>query len=248
MSAHAVQGLWNYHSAAVTHVGLVRRCNEDAVLECARAGLWGVADGMGGGQRGDLASQSIMEKLAALSVEAELYSFRQQVYDSLREVNRALLDIGQCLGATVASTVALIVVREGQAQLVWVGDSRIGLLRAGHLLWLSRDHSLVQEMLERGGLTLEQARRHPKRNIITRAIGADQQLEIDNRSLSIEPGDVLLACTDGLHGVLSDQQIEHCFSAGQSVEQALQQALQLTLAAGAPDNISAVAIRIGQER
>lgn len=233
-------------SAAATHVGRVRSRNEDAVLDRAEAGLWAVADGVGGGDAGDRASALIVESLARIPSPASLEGFVAEVRATLEAVNARLLREAAALGSgrSIASTVVALLVFGPAFCCLWAGDSRIYRLKNGRLERLTRDHSEVERLVEQGRLTAEAAQRHPLSHMITRAVGADPQLELDAVEGRIEPGDVFLLCSDGLNRVLTDAEIKRRL-ARHSPAEAVRLLIEATLAGGAPDNVSVAAVKAG---
>jgi protein phosphatase/serine/threonine-protein phosphatase Stp1 len=229
---------------ALTHAGTVRPYNEDALVCCAEAGLWAVADGAGGHQAGDVASTMIATALggipAALSAEEALSQVRLRlavVHDALHD--RAARE--QRTDAVIASTVVVLLVRDGHFACLWAGDSRAYLLRDGALVALTRDHSLVQQLVDAGSLTADQAERHPHANVITRAVGdGEDVLNLDKVTGAVRPGDRFLLCSDGLTKALNGAAI----AAGAATATPAVHLVDAALAAGARDNVTAVVIEI----
>ena len=236
--------VFSIEAAAATHVGLVRRINEDAILEQSGIGLWAVADGVGGGDAGDRASRLIVESLGRIKEPWSYESFVAEVRAALAEVNRRLRREAAALGSgrSIASTVVALLVFDRSFCCLWAGDSRIYRLKAERLEQVTRDHSEVELLLERGFITPEEARHHPLSNLITRAVGADPTLELDAIEGRIETGDAFLLCSDGLNRVLTDPEIERALLR-HSAEEAVRVLIDATLAGGAPDNISVVAVK-----
>src|SRR3984957_6767246 len=198
-------------SAARTHVGTVRRRNEDAVLERAEIGLWAVADGAGGHERGDYASGRIITALRHLDAALSDLSLVEEVKRSLAEVNREVRAKAATIGpnALIGSTVAVLLIWDDQCCCLWAGDSRLYRMRAGRLRQLSRDQSHVQDLVDRGEILPEAAAAHPMSNIVTNLIGAFDQLVLEERRDRLEPGDILLLCSDGLSNAVRDVEMAH---------------------------------------
>lgn len=204
----------NWHSAACTHGGKVRPCNEDGYFNHSPAGLWAVADGLGGYQSGDVASRMVIEACSSLtdSESAAPLPLEQRqlaLHRVLERVNRHLgcektLDGSQAIGSTV---VALLLSPEGNAVCLWAGDSRCYLLRRRRLYQITRDHSLVQRLIEQKRINRREADSHPQRHVLTRAIGGAPELALETVELELERGDRLLLCTDGLYRELSEEQM-----------------------------------------
>ncbi|UFN47768.1 protein phosphatase 2C domain-containing protein [Roseomonas sp. OT10] len=230
-------------SESCTHVGTVRQRNEDAIVERPDLGLWAVADGAGGHGAGDVASAAVAAALEAippgLSAAELLAQLRLRLMGVHAELHARAEAAGR--GRLIATTVVALLARNGHYACLWAGDSRAYLLRDGTLLRLTRDHSLVQEMVDRGELAEEEAESHPQANIILRAVGANGALELDKVSGHIAPGDAFLLCSDGLFKALPESAIAARLQAGQGAAALVEAAL----AAGARDNVSAVALREG---
>ena len=218
-----------------THVGLVRSLNEDTVF--TDAGLYGVADGMGGHNAGEVASRMaadrIMERLHGKEPSLDL------MRAALIDVNRAVFTEQASHKEYSGMGTTLTVLWEGpdEVYLGHIGDSRAYLLREGELKQITQDHSLVQEMVSQGIITKEEALVHPYRNMITRAVGTDPYVESDCQTLEKRTGDIWLLCSDGLSNFVSDAVIQATLS-GNSLENAADALLQTALHNGGKDNIS----------
>jgi len=230
-----------FQSAARSHPG-GRTVNEDRLLNRPEAGLWAVADGMGGHQAGDVAAASVIDALWAIPPSGSGY-FR--LVDILLEVERvnATLVGGRGGGGTCSgSTLVALLAHEGHYACVWAGDSRAYLFRDGVLSAITRDHSIVQELIDSGDIAESERRRHPSAHVITRAIGAAPRIELDRRYAPIAAGDVFLLCSDGLTACLDDDDIAAALRSG-DIAQFADGLLGLALARGAPDNVSLVVVR-----
>lgn len=237
-------GLW--HSAARTDPGKVRARNEDAFLECPQHGLWVVADGMGGHQGGDIASQLIVASLADLPVEVDFDARLKNVRQCLHWLNRRL---GQELTVTagrsdsiMGSTVVAVLMEGNRAACVWAGDSRCYLWRGQRLYQLSRDHSLQQQLIDEQQMSAEQAKAHPSAYALTRAVGASEQLTLDVLELETCPDDAFLLCSDGLYQSLSTDALGHALNLP-APQLALERLFAGALRGEARDNLTAVVIR-----
>lgn len=241
MSADVPVPCW--FSTAATHIGHVRAINEDAFLDGREQGLWAVADGMGGHSQGDRASQEIIAQLSRFTASRDAESNLQSLMGLLEAANRTCREQhdDQVMGSTVA---ALHVVRS-RGFLLWAGDSRIYRLRDGTLRQLTDDHSLVQELFRLGELTAEQAENHPSSNVITRAIGVNDELEVQVRETEIRSGDRFLLCTDGLFKDLGPDEFESLIALP-SAQHARDEMLSLALSRGGRDNITLVVVHVGQ--
>lgn len=237
------QRLWS--SAGRTDTGKVRARNEDAFLDQPRQGLWVVADGMGGHQAGDLASRLIVESLAELPAGLDFEDRLDALRDCLHRLNRHL-SLGLTLTAEtpdllVGSTVVALLAEGSRVACVWAGDSRCYLLRGRQLFQLSRDHSLLQQLVEERGMSPADAARQPGAHALTRAIGADEELQLDILELESLPGDVFLLCSDGLYQDL-DHDLLTAALLRPSPQLALQRLFELALLGPARDNLSGVVI------
>lgn len=237
------QRLWS--SAGRTDTGKVRARNEDAFLDQPQQGLWVVADGMGGHQAGDLASRLIVESLAELPAELDFEDRLDALRDCLHRLNRhlslGLTLTGETPDLLVGSTVVALLAEGSRVACVWAGDSRCYLLRGRQLFQLSRDHSLLQQLVEERGMSPDEAARQPGAHALTRAIGAAEELQLDILELESLPGDVFLLCSDGLYQDLD----HHLLTAAllrPSPQLALQRLFELALLGPARDNLSGVVI------
>jgi serine/threonine-protein phosphatase Stp1 len=237
------QRLWS--SAGRTDTGKVRARNEDAFLDQPQQGLWVVADGMGGHQAGDLASRLIVESLAELPAGLDFEDRLDALRDCLHRLNRHL-SLGLTLTAEtpdllVGSTVVALLAEGSRVACVWAGDSRCYLLRGRQLFQLSRDHSLLQQLVEERGMSPDEAARQPGAHALTRAIGAAEELQLDILELESLPGDVFLLCSDGLYQDL-DHDLLTAALLRPSPKLALQRLFELALLGPARDNLSGVVI------
>jgi serine/threonine protein phosphatase Stp1 len=230
---------------ARTHVGLVRKLNEDSVLNGASQRVWAVADGMGGHDAGEIASAMITEALGAIGPADNADALGVQALAVLQDVNVRLLDMARRLfeRRTIGSTVVGLVADDESYVCFWAGDSRAYLLRDGAVVQLTRDHSLVQDLVDAGILNAQEAENHPNANVITRAVGVDDVLKVDTVEGELRPGDIFLIASDGLTRFV-DPDILAAELANQDLENAADRLISLTLALGAPDNVSFVIIRV----
>lgn len=239
-----------WSSSSCTHPGMVRKINEDACLELAalgEGGLWVVADGMGGHEAGDVASSMIVETLRQAPPPGNLKGFVASVETALHRVNRQLQEKAaqDYEHRTIGSTVVILLIFQEHAACLWVGDSRIYRLRRSRLQQLTRDHSHVQELLDRGLINADEASNHPMSNVITRAVGSSEELQIDKIAFTIEPGDVYLLCSDGLNKVVSDSEIARFLSNTQA-QHAVKGLLNTALRRMADDNVTTTVVTIDQ--
>jgi protein phosphatase len=227
--------------ATATHAGRVRRKNEDAYF--AAPPLFAVADGMGGALAGELASRIAVQALGELVEEG---SDEERLAATIRLANRRVAEraTSDPRASGMGSTVTAALVGPNSVSFAHVGDSRAYLWRGGVLTRLSDDHSLVAEWVKAGALAPEEAALHPQRSVITRALGADWQVEVDTWTLPARTGDVILLCTDGLTGFVDDAAIADALSRAGDLNAAVRALVDAANAAGGEDNITAVAVRL----
>jgi protein phosphatase len=228
-------------SVVRSHVGLVRDLNEDACLARPDLGIWAVADGMGGHDSGDYASALIVGELGRVRRPGSARELLQAVDETLARCNQQLVERANG-GELSGSTIAALLVYDRNFAVIWAGDSRVYRLRDGRLEQLTRDHSYVQELVERGELSAEQVRAHPLANRITRAIGADPELQLDVIDGRIEPDDQFLLCSDGLSSAVDEDAMAAMLTEADP-EAAADALIEAALAAGGNDNVSAVVVR-----
>lgn len=233
-------------SAFRTDVGKVRANNQDAPIVSEKLRLYGVADGMGGHKGGEVASTSARDDLlrelegktpsvAALSGAIE--EVNRQIYHQ-QEHDDALTGMG--------TTLSVLWMSDNFVYIGHVGDSRVYLLRDGEFKQMTLDHSLVEQLVREGVLTEEEAQNHPMRNIITRAIGTDESVEVDVVVEERRKGDLWLACSDGLHGLVDDRQMRDALRQ-YAPEKAADVLLKAALDAGGRDNVTLVIVHDGEE-
>lgn len=229
-----------------TDVGKVRANNQDAPIVSEKLRLYGVADGMGGHKGGEVASTSARDDLlrelegktpsvAALSGAIE--EVNRQIYHQ-QEHDDALTGMG--------TTLSVLWMSDNFVYIGHVGDSRVYLLRDGEFKQMTLDHSLVEQLVREGVLTEEEAQNHPMRNIITRAIGTDESVEVDVVVEERREGDLWLACSDGLHGLVDDRQMRDALRQ-YAPEKAADVLLKAALDAGGRDNVTLVIVHDGEE-
>jgi len=232
-----------FDSAAATHVGKVRRCNEDAFLVRPDTGVWAVADGMGGEEAGDVASATLIAALQSIEPPGSAADLLAACEDRVIRANNDLKAIASERGAVViGTTVAMLLAYGSHYACVWSGDSRIYRVRDGRITQLSHDHTAVQELIDSGQLTPEEARSWPQRHVITRAIGVYDEPELELRYGVLQPGDIFVLCSDGLTAHVSDDEIRDHVKARKS-QQACDDLIALTLRRGAVDNVTVIVVR-----
>ena len=230
-------------SASRSHVGLVRVLNEDACLEQAEGGLWAVADGMGGHAHGDYASRLLVESLSGLDSRDSLAGGVAETRMLLQSVNQKLrAEAGLRHAQIIGSTVVVLLAVDGMCAWLWAGDSRLYLYRAGHLSQLTRDHSQVEELKSRVWLDSDDTLIPPSRNMLTRAVGATDTLDVAEGSLEVTDGDMFLLCSDGLSNELGEQEIRAALLPG-DCRHAAERLVDMALERGGHDNVSVVVVR-----
>ncbi len=227
--------------ATATHAGRVRRKNEDAYY--AEPPLFAVADGMGGALAGELASRIAVQALGELVEDG---SDEERLASTVRLANRRVAEraTSDPRASGMGSTVTAALVGPRSVAFAHVGDSRAYLWRGGVLTRLSDDHSLVAEWVKAGALAPEEAALHPQRSVITRALGADWQVDVDTWTTPARSGDVILLCTDGLTGFVDEAAIASTLAEHADLDAAVNALVAAANAAGGEDNITAVAIRL----
>lgn len=233
--------------AGLTHRGRVRARNEDSILTDPSGTLWAVSDGMGGHGHGDVASDIVIDCLAGIT-DGEVWADPQgSLVAQFERANALVRQRAAGLGAEgMGATVVALIVSRAMAHLAWVGDSRAYLCRRGNLRMLTRDHTVVQDLLDRGEISSEQAAAHPESHVVTRAIGGAEEVEADTAQLPLFARDWLLLCSDGLTSCLYDQRMAQILSEADSPEEACRRLLSEALEAGAPDNVSVIAVRMAE--
>jgi protein phosphatase len=232
-------------SAGLTQTGNVRRSNEDSFL--LRSPLFMVADGMGGALAGELASRMCAEAFAELDLIE--HQGEEALRTTIAVANKRIWERSRSdaeasgMGTTVT---AALVGDDGTVAFAHVGDSRAYLLRDGALQRLSEDHSLVHELVRQGQLSEVEAEQHPQRSVITRALGTEEEVQIDTFSLAAKPGDVLLLCTDGLNTMVSEADIGETLASPTEAADVARRLVRAALKAGGEDNVTAVVVRFGE--
>lgn len=228
-----------------THVGLRRKINEDSVFADSERGLWVVADGMGGHEAGEIASTMVTDALRCLPIIENIDTLAERAVEALRQVNRELVELAKSAGneKTIGTTVVALAIADGSFRCFWMGDSRAYRLRGGELTRVTRDHSLVQELVDAGMLTPQEAETHENANLITRAVGAAEDVQVDIVSGDARTGDQFLLASDGLTRVVRDEELAAELERGPP-QQAADNLIDTVLARGAPDNVSLIITKL----
>ena len=220
---------------AATDLGRVREVNEDSFL--VEAPLYAVADGMGGHRGGDVASRLALETIESLVREGD-----DTLAEQVREANRAVYErsASDQRVSGMGTTLTAVVVEHATVHLAHVGDSRAYLLRAGDLRQITSDHTLVARMVKAGEITREEASVHPHRNVVTRSLGTEPTVQVDEDTISLLDDDRVLICSDGLTGMVAEPQIQAILEAEPDPQRAADRLVKAANRAGGIDNITVV--------
>jgi protein phosphatase len=236
--------------AGDTNVGKIRTHNEDSMIVDPHGGLYAVLDGMGGANAGDVASQMARDAIVAYVaqrrgglapralLEAAIQAGSAAVFAASQQ-NRERHGMG-------TTVVACLMVDPKHAIIGHVGDSRAYLLREGRIAPLTRDHTIVEELVDRGLLTAEEAERHPYKNVLSRNLGARPETRVDIVEVELKPGDRLLLCSDGLYGYASLEAIQYLLGSGDAPDHVCRDLIELALRGGGGDNVSTIVIEAPQ--
>ncbi len=232
----------HFQSAGRTDTGKVRRRNEDAILVRDEAGLWVVADGLGGHAAGDYASGMIVERLAALPRDRNVFDFIEAIEDTLVGINTELRRTAQQRGSDIIGSTVVVLVHDRDFMLCgWVGDSRAYVYEDGRLSQITRDHvyGVKEDVTQFGGAPAQ-----PNGGALTRAIGAEESLFVDWVVADNRPGTEFVLCSDGVNKEMSDAEIDAVCRAHSSPASVLDEVFETTLSRAARDNVSAVIVRL----
>jgi serine/threonine protein phosphatase PrpC len=234
-----------FDCASRTHVGLKRKINEDSIFADPDRGLWVVADGMGGHEAGEVASGMVINALRALPLLGDLDELASCAAEALKQVNRDLIGLARSGGSnrTIGTTVVGLAIAGGSFRCFWLGDSRAYRLRDGEITRISHDHSLVQSLVDAGMIKPEEAESHENANLITRAVGVADNVEVDIVSGDALSGDQFLLASDGLTRVVRDEELAAALGRASPAE-AADNLLATVLERGAPDNVSLIIARL----
>ena len=227
--------------AAQTDEGRVRSVNEDSLIVRNDIGLWAVADGMGGHENGQWASQTVVGALAECTASGDFETDLTSTRRALEIANERIQAEADLRGKRMGSTVVIMMADSRRFACLWVGDSRAYRLRDRRLEQLTRDHTQVQDMVEKGLLAEEDVAGHPMSHVLSRAVGVEEVLRTDVLTGDLGSGDIYLLCSDGLSGVITRTEMEeHLLSADPAT--AARNLLDLTLSRNAPDNVTLITI------
>jgi serine/threonine protein phosphatase PrpC len=234
--------LFTFDTGAATHPGKVRTRNEDSHLARPDAGLWAVADGMGGHEAGDVASQLIVKALDTIAAGRSATELLEETENRIAVANGEIIELSrQRGGAVVGSTVATLLISEAHFACLWAGDSRLYLARGNTIKQITRDHTQLEEMLASGALTAEEVKHWPN-NVITRAVGVQENPELDIVTGVIEDSDIFVLCSDGLTRHVADQEILQCVST-HTAHTSSAALVGLALERGGRDNVTVIVVQ-----
>ncbi len=236
-------------SNGVTHVGHVRTKNEDSILLLPEENLWVVADGMGGHQAGDFASQTITQNLGLFKQQVNLDDSILLLEENLINSNTIIRRKAEILGrnATIGSTVVCLYVWRNYAFTFWAGDSRLYRFRNNKIERLTEDHSYVEELVKMGKIDAGDAENHPAANVVLKAVGIDELLRMDFDYFELLDDDIFIICSDGLYKDMEERAMVPVIQANTGDMDALTQALLVSsLNAGGTDNTSIIALKVSE--
>jgi PPM family protein phosphatase len=251
-------------SAVASHPGLRREENEDSYSTREDIGLFMVADGMGGHAAGEIASRIAVDTIVAFigdTRDADVNRTWPFPYDNTLSLDGNRLKaafrlanrkIGSAVEANetlrgMATTAAAVLFGTAEPMVAHVGDSRVYLWRDGQLRQVTQDHSWVSEQVRAGVLTEKDARRHPWRNVVTRALAGGDDPEVEVAEVDVRPGDRIVLCSDGLHGVVMPERLESIMKKGKGLAETCQTLVDAANEAGGPDNITVVMLQFDVE-
>jgi serine/threonine protein phosphatase PrpC len=232
---------WQWVSSGITDMGNVRKANEDAILDRPQSGLWVVADGMGGHEAGEVASGAIVAGLAKVGDIDQASTFVDAVEDCLIDVNRRLYAASSSQGKVMGSTVAAVLALPGHCLCMWAGDSRVYRLRNFELQELTTDHSEVEELIAEGSLAREDSEGYPGENVITRAVGGEEDLYLEVKLFEMKHKDRYLICSDGLYKDVKIPEIQEILSDG-DISSACRRLIDCAKSRRCSDNVSVIGV------
>lgn len=236
---------FQFDASGITDVGRVRQHNEDRYEVLPDVGVFVVADGMGGHEGGEFASETVLTEMSDFLAVTSLDNQQDRFVAGLDRAHARMIKLAACLEMpAMGTTVAALLVHETRCAIVWSGDSRVYRLRGQAFEQLNWDHSEAQEMVDAGMLTAEQARTWPRRNIITKALGVADSLEYEAVRSDVQAGDTYLLCSDGLNEHSTDDEIATILSQGETADETCAALVRQTLDRGANDNVTVIVVRV----
>ena len=232
--------------------GLKRNNNEDAFFVIPESDIYMVADGVGGNNAGEIASRTTISKIVeyirknTLKREYTEAEIKDYFLDCIEKVNKSIFNLAMMQPENVgmATTVTIAYIRGGKAYITNVGDSRAYIFREGALTQITEDHTYVNELIREGAITKEEALFHEKKNVITKAIGGEERASPDFFCVDARKGDIIVLCTDGLHGEIGDENITGILASGGGMAQACSDLVNKANSCGGHDNITVICLRI----
>lgn len=229
---------------ATTHVGKVRKINEDSILSLPDQKVWVVSDGMGGHAAGDFASRAVVDSIATMPLrdnpKEQMQALRQSILSAHDSIRGEIEERG---GGTIGATVVALMISDAHFVCFWAGDSRLYRLRGDQIEMLTTDHSIVASLVSAGQLTWDEAENHPQSNAITRAVGVGDDLELDKVRGSLERGDRFLLCSDGLTKYAGFETLRAALR-DYPIETVTDKLMSIALDGGGGDNISVIVIDV----
>lgn len=239
-----MSGLQQFRYSATTHVGKVRKVNEDAILSMPDHAVWVVSDGMGGHEAGDYASRAVVDAIAMIEPDLEPREMIRALRAAIQRAHEVIAgEAAERGGGTIGATVVTLVLTNGHFASFWAGDSRLYRLRDSQIEMLTTDHSVVAELVVAGQMTWDEAEMHPQSNAITRAVGVGQDLELEKIRGDTMPGDRFLLCSDGLTKYATFEVLRRAL-VGIGIETVVDKLLQIALDGGGGDNISIIVVDV----
>jgi len=233
-----------FKSSATTHVGMVRKVNQDSYAERTDIGVWAVADGMGGHEAGEIASATVTDHVKSLEPNEDIEAMLHAVEQCIMAANLQLTQQAASYDSqrVPGSTVVVLIINGNRGAAVWAGDSRIYRRRDNKVTQITRDHSHVQDLVEQGVILESEAESHPMANVITRAVGISEPLELDSMWLDVRADDQFLLCSDGLSRLVTNDELESMM-ANRDSEEVTQSLLHTALVRGARDNVTLICVK-----
>ncbi|MET1254949.1 PP2C family protein-serine/threonine phosphatase [Aliikangiella maris] len=242
--------MYTWLSTGESHRGAVRKLNEDAYLERPDLGLWLVADGMGGHHGGNIASNLIVDELNKMADHnfKDRFELLSWLHRSIDSANTELRNLAKSRykGGVVGSTVVALLLDQNGYTLTWAGDSRAYLLRDRLLTQITKDHSQVNDLVDSGVINEEEAEAHPLANVITRAVGADDTIEMETMHGEFQNEDIFMLCSDGINKELVDLEIAELLVNG-SLMESRRALIYSALVRKARDNVTVVLVKVNKK-
>ena len=232
--------------------GAVRENNEDACFVIPSQDVYIVADGVGGNNSGEVASRTAVGDIAAYVNEHNISQYRDPddvfafMEDALSHANENILKLSQegSRYRGMATTVVMVYFNRGEGYIANIGDSRAYLYRDGQLVKVTKDHTYVNELVDKGVITKDEAENHQQKNVITKALGADRFVEPDFYKIGLHKDDIIMLCSDGLYGEVSDEEIAAIIAEGNNMNDTCARLVDAAIVSGGRDNITVVCVKI----